>query len=122
MRPIPITILCIFMLLIGLVGVYFGVHALFALHPEALQRSALSWFMSSVMILGTAIGLWRMRYWAFIFYAVLWLAVTVFALSVGASFDWSSLVGPAIMVVVLVVYWRRFGANNSIQRTRYARR
>jgi hypothetical protein len=110
------------MALLGLMGVYLGVHALFVAHPEALPRSALSWFLSSITILGTAVGLWRMRYWAFIFYAVLWLAGTAFALSVGAQFNWWSLGGPAIMVLVLVFYWRRFGANNSFQRTRYARR
>jgi len=108
MRPLPVTILCIFMVLVGAAGVYFGMHALFAAHPEALPRSPLSWFLGSITAFGTAIGLWRMRYWAFVFYVVMWLSVTVFALSVGSQFDWRSLAGPAVMAFVLAVYWRRF--------------
>ena len=119
MRPLPITILCIFLGLVGLVGVYFGVHAMFVPHPEALARSPLSWFLGSVTALGTAVGLWRMQYWAFVFYVVMWVLVTGFALSVGSQFQWLSLGGPAIMAVVLAFYWRRFGANNSFQRTAF---
>jgi hypothetical protein len=48
----------------------------------------------------------------------MWLLNLAWAFSVGAQFEWRSLVGAAFMAILFACYYKRFGANQSSKRTR----
>ena len=118
MRPIIISVISIFMLLLGAAGMYFTWQTVHGTNPVILHRSAISWALVSIDVIGTGIGLWFMKRWAFAFYAFFWLLNLAGAIITGSQFEWRSLVGPALMAILFACYYQRFGANQSSKRTR----
>ena len=115
-RPIGVTIIAILSFLAGLVEILGGV-ALLGL--AALGATAGAGFLAAfagiiggvllilgLITLGVAIGLWRMRSWAW------WIALIVNIISLAVSIGTASYVGvilPLIIVIYLIVIRDKFG-------------
>jgi lysylphosphatidylglycerol synthetase-like protein (DUF2156 family) len=118
-RPIGVTILAILSFLGGLFEIFagLGMMALAAISGtiDPAVFGPLAAFMGIIgillLILGlvtmvVAIGLWRMRAWAW------WVAIIVNIVSLAinaASYSWTGLVLPLIIVIYLVVIRDKFG-------------
>jgi hypothetical protein len=115
MRPIPVTLLCIFLFLVGAIFVWATGWILFAPSPAPFTGSAWAYGLISAQCLGTGAGLWRVKRWAFLFFAVMWLLGAVLAITFSVSIGWRSLIGPLVMAMFYACYKHRLGANNSFK-------
>lgn len=115
-RPIGVTIIAILSFLAGLAEIIggLGLMALGAIAGAAGVGiiGAFAGIIGALLLLiglitlAVAIGLWRMRSWAW------WVAIIVNVISIlisAASYSWVSLIFPVIIVLYLVVIRDKFG-------------
>jgi hypothetical protein len=115
MRPIPLTLLSILMILAGAIFAWAAAWTLFSSSPSPFSGSPWADGLISVQAIGTGIGLWRMKRWAFLFFAFFWLLGVALAIVFGIPIGWRSILGPLVMAVFYVRYRHRLGANNSFK-------
>ena len=102
-RPIAITIICV----IGLIGALITLPLLFSDAVARVARSA-PWYpvllaASAVTGLACMIGLWQMRRWAVYVYTAMF-AVTQIVFVVSRLWTPTSLIAPAIVIVIMFIY------------------
>lgn len=117
-RPIGVTIIAILSFLAGLLEVFGGLALLAVAGLGAAAGAGMGMLAAFAGILGgvlllvglitlaVAIGLWRMRSWAW------WVALIVNVISILVSIgleSWISLVFPVILVIYLVAIRDKFG-------------
>jgi hypothetical protein len=115
MRPLPLTLLSIFLLLAGAIFAWAAAWTIFAPSPLPFSGSPWAYALISVQTIGTGIGLWHMKRWAFVFYAFFWLLGLALAIAFGIPLGWRSFFGPLVMAVFYGCYRHRLGANNSFK-------
>jgi hypothetical protein len=107
-RPLPISILAIFFILLGLLTAYAAVMSMIPEYERNFPLTLRSYVLSSSTGLLTGIGLWRMRLWAFPIFFILWLANMSLALASRAQLDFRGFFGLSIMIVLFLCYRRLF--------------
>jgi hypothetical protein len=104
MRPLPVTFLAV---LFGALAV----SVVIALSLQITRQFMMpAWWVVLVGAQGLvcALGLWLMRRWVFLLFAIAWLAGALLLLLKGGSIPLISFIGPVLMAAVGVAYWRRF--------------
>ena len=102
-RPIPITILCVVFLL-G--GVFLCASNLIPGVMQDLNSKIASWYPSylvvfSVVTIACAVGLWKMKAWAFVLYG---LVAALNQIVMAVAGDWA----PSNLILVAVFYFLLF--------------
>lgn len=116
MRPKLITILCLFLFL---TSIFLGLGATLAF-VNTSEFTALIGIGTSVLLLGSAVGLWKMRRWGPILFAILMIAMIVLAFGYSPSGmvptnadPWPILFVPVVYFVIVLPYWKLLNSDRS---------
>jgi len=105
-RPWPITTVC----LLGAAAALVAVALLLTQAPWAVQPTTAQRAVGLAAVAATAsglFGLWRMRRWGVVLFAILFGGRVVYDLIRPGSWNPVAMAGPALLLVLGALYWKR---------------
>lgn len=111
MRPGGITILCIILFLMGLTQLLGATFELL----KSSSTGAILGMVTSLLLLVSVYGLWKMKFWAPILFFVLLIANFIFVFGFAPasmvsirSNPWPMLAIPVIYLIIVGPHWKKF--------------
>jgi hypothetical protein len=105
-RPLAVTVLCVLGALLAVIAaLILSVNALWVVPPSAGQRALA---LGAVAVTATALyGMWRMKRWSVVLAAAMLLGGVVYGLAAQRSWSLPTLAGPAVLLLVGLIYRRQ---------------